>query len=273
VVSPEALGTLILETRKLTDSDTTNLSGKRMLAGILIRRSTPEAAARELITVAQTVSNRGRGVHLVNAYTLSLAHTDQRYAEMLRGAWANFPDGKPLAWVTRFSRHPLNQVRGPQLFQDVLDAGRDRSLKHFLLGGSEDTLSRLTDALTRKHPGIEIVGTYSPPFRAQTIEEQTIQDALIASSGAQVVWVGLGTPKQDYETERLAAVLPVVACAVGAAFDFAAGTKKEAPHWMTSVGLEWLYRFATEPRRLWKRYLVGNVVFLWAVVSRRRMRS
>jgi N-acetylglucosaminyldiphosphoundecaprenol N-acetyl-beta-D-mannosaminyltransferase len=241
-----------------------------MLAGIPVRISSPAAATRELISVAQSGSTQGRGVHLVNAYTLSLAHNDRSYAKLLQHAWANFPDGKPLAWVTRFSSNPLAQVRGPQLFQDVLSAGRDSDLKHYLLGGSEETLEQLKSALSAKFPGLRIVGSYSPPFRPQSDEELQAQDLHIQASGAEVVWVGLGTPKQDHETERLARALPIVACAVGAAFDFSAGTKKEAPKWMEKAGFEWLYRFGTEPRRLWKRYLIGNVVFLIAVVSRRR---
>lgn len=241
----------------------------RSLGGLPIRGISPEKARDEIIDIAKSDLRSGTGVHLVNAFTLALAHGDERYFSVLRNAGINLPDGKPLAWITRFSKRPLTQVRGPQFFLDVLDEGRKVTLKHFLLGGSDATLKSLTYALQSRYPGILIVGAFSPPFRSMTEQEIAEQDQLIDTSRADIVWVGLGTPKQDFEVERIAASLPVVACAVGAAFDFAAGTKREAPKWMTKVGLEWTFRFATEPRRLWRRYLIGNFVFLHAVWSRR----
>ena len=113
---------------------------------------------------------------------------------------------------------------------------------------------------------MRIVGVESPPFRVLSADELAQQDDRVLSSGADIVWVGLGTPKQDIESERLAAALPIVAVAVGAAFDFTAGTLQEAPAWMKSVGLEWFYRLIKEPRRLWKRYVFGNLRFLKAAL-------
>lgn len=127
-------------------------------------------------------------------------------------------------------------------------------------------LVKLQQNLEARFPGVEIVGTYSPPFRSLSEAELDAQDELILRSGADIVWVGLGTPKQDHEVRRLADSLHVTACAVGAAFDFTAGTKREAPKWMTRVGLEWTFRLISEPRRLWKRYLIGNFVFLAAII-------
>lgn len=237
----------------------------RSLGGLPFLIATPATAARSVIELTRS-EHDGAAIHLLNAYSIALAQSDERFRALLTDGACNFPDGKPLSWVTRLSENRLHQVRGPQFFLDVMDQGRHASVKHFLLGGSEDLLVKLEANLRQLYPGVSIVGVCSPPFRSLTDEEIAEQDALIQASGADIVWVGLGTPKQDYEVERLARELGTVACAVGAAFDFTAGTKREAPRWMTRVGLEWLYRFMAEPRRLWRRYLVGNVTFLRAVL-------
>ncbi|MEV7932681.1 WecB/TagA/CpsF family glycosyltransferase [Curtobacterium sp. NPDC089185] len=218
-----------------------------------------------MIALSQT-QHEGAAIHLLNAYSIALAQSDTAFRASLTEDSCNFPDGKPLSWVTRWSTERLHQVRGPQFFADVLDQGRDTAVKHFLLGGSDDLLVRLQENLHLRYPGLSIVGAHSPPFRALTSSDIAQQDALIRASDADIVWVGLGTPKQDFEVARLARELGVVACAVGAAFDFAAGTKREAPRWMTKVGLEWLYRLLAEPKRLWRRYLIGNFIFLRAVL-------
>jgi N-acetylglucosaminyldiphosphoundecaprenol N-acetyl-beta-D-mannosaminyltransferase len=153
----------------------------------------------------------------------------------------------------------------------VLDRGT--SLGHYLLGGSEETLAALKRVIARRFPTARIVGAESPAFRALSDAEVAAQDSRIRQSGAQVVWVGLGTPKQDWEVARLSEELPVVALAVGAAFDFLAGTKSQAPMLMQSTGTEWLYRLASEPRRLAKRYLWGNPRFLRAAVRNPGLRK
>ena len=144
-----------------------------------------------------------------------------------------------------------------------MDRGREVSLRHYLLGSTPETLQKLQHSLESRYPGVRIVGSYSPPFRTMTPEELQKQDDEIRASGAEIVWVGLGTPKQDYEAARLASV-GIMCAAVGAAFDFSAGTKAVSPQWVTALGLEWLHRLLSEPRRLWKRYAWGNVVFLYA---------
>lgn len=232
--------------------------------------SDPARASAHVLAVAgQRV---GVHVHLANAYTVALADQSAEYCDVLAEPALNFPDGKPIGWVSKFRQHSprLNQVRGPQLFLDVFDKGRQTGIKHFLLGSTPDVLIHLTANLERDYPGVDIVGVESPPFRALTVGELASQDEQIKASGAHIVWVGLGTPKQDIEARRLAGVMPVTAIAIGAAFDFAAGTLTQAPVWMQTVGLEWLFRFASEPRRLWRRYLFGNVRFLKAAFLTRR---
>jgi N-acetylglucosaminyldiphosphoundecaprenol N-acetyl-beta-D-mannosaminyltransferase len=241
----------------------------RKLGGLRVVRASPPQAVAAVLRRVQEESHSGLSVHLINAYSIALARRDRSYRSALSGSAVNFPDGKPLSWVTRFSQVPLQQVRGPGFFNAALDEGRSVDAKHFLLGGSDELLLNLRSNLEARYPGVDIVGSYSPPFRTLTMDEYEAQDARISASGADIVWVGLGTPKQDHEVERLAERLPVIACAVGAAFDFAAGMKKEAPRWMTAVGVEWLFRLATEPRRLWRRYLFGNIGFIVAVVKER----
>lgn len=223
--------------------------------------------------LAELAANGSRGaVHLVNAYTIALAYKTPSYHRLFEWPAINFPDGKPLTWISALSGHAprLRQVRGPQLFLDVFEIGQRRGLKHYLLGSTPEVLASLKSRLNAQFPDALIVGNESPPFRELTPAEQQAQDARIEASGADIVWVGLGTPKQDAEVDRIARSVPVLAVAVGAAFDFAAGTQPEAPTWMRSAGLEWLFRFSMEPRRLWKRYLFGNVIFLRAAMRRPR---
>lgn len=212
----------------------------------------------------------GRAIHFCNAYTLSIAHTDPAYRELLRKAWLCLPDGQSVVWVRRLldRRSRLQKVSGPDFFLAAFHATQVTAHRHYLLGSDEQTLSSLVANLSRRYPRADIVGYHSPPFRSLSSEETAAQDEAIRAAGADLVWVGLGTPKQDWEAARLAKGLPVTAVAVGAAFDFAAGTKRRAPTWMRSSGLEWMHRLASEPRRLWRRYLVGSLVFLWSAWRR-----
>lgn len=213
-------------------------------------------------------------VHLANAYTVSLADTDIEYRRLLSSG-VLFPDGKPITWFSKiFRQRPgLKQVRGPQMFLDVLNLGRAYDLRHFFLGSTDETLELMQAKLTSEFPGLKIVGTYSPPFRPLFSAELRAQDELILSCEPDLVWVGLGTPKQDFEAERIAKQLGMPTIAVGAAFDFSAGTLRVAPPWMRSLGLEWLFRLITEPRRLWRRYLVGNTRFLFAASTKSHRKS
>ncbi|MEO7157765.1 MAG: WecB/TagA/CpsF family glycosyltransferase [Vicinamibacterales bacterium] len=218
-------------------------------------------------------------VHLCNAYTLSLAVRDAHVRAILNAGDLNFADGFPVAAVGRrlgFTQM-TQRVYGPDLFLDVLAAGVDRGVRHFLFGSTPDVLDRMCARLPELVPGIVIAGTESPPFRPLTPAEEQDVASRIRATGADLVWVGLGTPKQDLFVHRMRDIVGLPLVAVGAAFDFVALTKPSAPGWMQRAGLEWLFRLATEPRRLWKRYLVGNPVFLWGVardqLRRRRHRT
>jgi N-acetylglucosaminyldiphosphoundecaprenol N-acetyl-beta-D-mannosaminyltransferase len=246
------------------------------VAGIPFVAAAPVQAAQSVIDDAHSarddVSLTGppRAVHLLNAYSLSLASVDDDYRKVLLSESSlNFPDGKPVSWISKLHGHanPLQQVRGPQFFLDAFELGQKSGVKHYLLGSTEETLQKLEMRLREKFPEANIVGSMSPPFREMTPSERDHLYNEINRLDADIVWVGLGTPKQDYEVNRLVQECGRTAVAVGAAFDFSAGTKREAPAWMTRIGIEWIFRLVSEPRRLWKRYLIGNTQFLKAALT------
>jgi len=178
------------------------------------------------------------------------------------------PDGMPLVWFShlRGSRH-VERVYGPDLMLALTERSIEKGYRHFLYGGRVGVPERLAQNLTQWFPGLNIAGTYSPPFHTLTGEEELRTVQTINVSNADIVWVGLGTPKQEYwMKEHLGKVAAPVMIGVGAAFDFHSGLKKQAPRWIQRSGFEWLYRFMTEPRRLGKRYLVNNPLFLWLIL-------
>jgi N-acetylglucosaminyldiphosphoundecaprenol N-acetyl-beta-D-mannosaminyltransferase len=242
-------------------------------AGVPITACARSQAARLVLDLA-ALSPSGVDIHLCNAYTLALADADPSYRDLLRAAAVNFPDGKSVVWANRLAHPdldlPTERVYGPDLFHDVLSLGQEVGLRHYLLGSTPRVLAALDSRLRTLYPHALVVGQDSPPFRELTAAERGEQADRIRTSGAQLVWVGLGTPKQDHEAARLARELPLVFVAVGAAFEFVAGTKPQAPPWMRRNGLEWVFRLACEPRRLWRRYLFGNVRFVAAALRSRR---
>lgn len=248
----------------------------RRRVGVLDFTVLPLEQAIELIDGLRA-TDRGIAVHFANAYNIALAGDDATYRALMQRGDLVFTDGMPVVWAGRRLHADVasqwTRVYGPDVMVGVLDAAAcgDRETSdptlHYLLGGSPETLDRLRATIAFRWPYARIVGAESPPFRPWTDAELTERAARIAASGATHVWVGLGTPKQDIEVRRLADSLPVVALAVGAAFDFIAGTVEQAPAWMQRSGLEWTYRLAREPRRLAKRYLWGNPKFVAAVAK------
>lgn len=209
-------------------------------------------------------------VRLANAYCVALAEGEESYRTLLTTSGINFPDGTPVVKVMQLTcrgdEAGPGRVRGPSLFTRVLEHGQPQALRHFFLGGSPDTLAALETNVKSRFPDAEIVGSYSPPFAP--ISDSYINDCAraVEETSAEVVWVGLGTPKQDFVASALAPRLSVPVVGVGAAFDFVAGTTPEAPVWMQNSGTEWIFRFASEPRRLGRRYLLGNAIFIRAAI-------
>lgn len=177
------------------------------------------------------------------------------------------PDGMPLVWALHGAGHKAaDRVYGPDLMLALFDQGRAEGLRHYLYGTTPEVLERLSASLLERFPGAEIVGTYSPPFRKLTDDEADEIAATINESRADIVWVGLSTPKQELWMAEMRPLLDAgMLMGVGAAFDFHAGNKRQAPRIIQRSGFEWLFRLACEPRRLLARYSVVVPSFLWLV--------
>ncbi|MFM2073172.1 MAG: hypothetical protein RLZZ623_3436 [Actinomycetota bacterium] len=210
-------------------------------------------------------------VHLCNAYTVSLATQDRRLRDVLNAGTLNLPDGMPMIWIARRLglAHMLRRVYGPDLMMLALERGSAPGLKHYLYGSTPQVLHALQTQISARWPGACVVGAESPSFAAISDDELVASIARMSAVGADMVWVGMGTPKQDELVHRMAVLGSQRYIAIGAAFDFIAGTKAQAPSWMREHGVEWLFRLISEPKRLWRRYLVGNTRFLWRILRDR----
>nr|HID14252.1 glycosyltransferase [Anaerolineae bacterium] len=177
------------------------------------------------------------------------------------------PDGMPLVWLSRLrGRRHVERVYGPDLMVALCERSAERQYRHFFYGGARGVPEQLAANLRRRFPRLQVVGTYSPPFRSLTPEEDEQVVQMINQTAPDIVWVGLSTPKQErWMAAHIGRVKAPVLIGVGAAFDFLAGRKKQAPRWMQRSGLEWLFRLLTEPRRLWRRYLINNPLFVLLV--------
>jgi N-acetylglucosaminyldiphosphoundecaprenol N-acetyl-beta-D-mannosaminyltransferase len=214
--------------------------------------------------------------HFCTVHSLIEATRDPALAAVFDSADMVATDGVPLVWLARRRGVPEGErVCGPDVMLSICDRGREGDLRHFFLGGRPGTPEALAARLDERFPGITVAGALSPPFRVLSPEEDVELVANINSSRPDVVWIGLGSPKQEFwaaeHADRLTAslVLPV-----GAAFDFHSGQLRRAPKWMQRLGLEWLFRLAAEPRRLFLRYVRTNAQFAIAVlkdeIARRR---
>lgn len=214
----------------------------------------------------------GVGVRLVNAFTVVSAHDDPRYLDLVRRSGVSLPDGTPVALALRLvnRRSAARRVRGPSFFIDSLTRSAGSGVREFFLGTTDDTLSAMESVVHASRPGATVAGVWAPPFTS-AVDDAFIAQCVEHVAGAKPdrVWIALGTPKQDYLAERLAAALGVPCIAVGAAFDFLAGTKREAPMLLQRLGVEWVFRLLSEPRRLWRRYVFGNVAFLRILLRER----
>lgn len=209
------------------------------------------------------VAKESRYVCICNAHSVVTATDDAAFAAAVQQADMATPDGAPVAWlIGKQTRVVQQRINGPDLMWRYLAAGARHGGPIFLYGATEKTLQILRTRVAEEFPGIQIAGTYSPPFRPLTAEEDEQVVEMINSSGATTVWVSLGCPKQEKWMAAHRGRIRAVMIGVGAAFDYHAGTIQRAPLWMQRNGLEWLHRLASEPRRLWKRYLVTNTLFI-----------
>jgi N-acetylglucosaminyldiphosphoundecaprenol N-acetyl-beta-D-mannosaminyltransferase len=213
-------------------------------------------------------ARESRCVCLCNAHSVVSARREPAFARVLDSADLALPDGAPVAWTLRrrgFAGQP--RLSGPELMWRCCERAAREGLPIFLYGGSDATLRRLTTRLAGEFPGLTLAGAQAPPFRALTGDEDAQAVRTIAASGARIVFVALGCPKQEAWMAARRGAVPAVMIGVGAAFDFHAGTLRRAPRWMQDYGLEWLHRLLAEPQRLWRRYLVTNTLFVAYVLA------
>ena len=205
-----------------------------------------------------------RYVCVCNVHSVVTARGDILFKKILSASDIATADGAPVAWMLRRRGYPLQRrINGPDLMWLYCEQASKRGESIYLYGGSPETLNVLQDRLIKAFPGLKIAGAVSPPFRPLTEEEDRAEVAHINNSGAQTVWVSLGCPKQEKWMASHKGRINAVMIGVGAAFDYHAGTITRAPLWMQKIGLEWLFRLIREPRRLWRRYLVTNSLFIW----------
>jgi N-acetylglucosaminyldiphosphoundecaprenol N-acetyl-beta-D-mannosaminyltransferase len=215
--------------------------------------------------VLERATSRGGGYAcLCGVHGLVLAKHRPTLMWALRDAWLNFPDGAPVAWLMRrIGSARARRIAGPDLMPRTIELGQPLGVRHFFLGSTPEVLERLRRRIEDTYPEAVIAGTCSPPFPPLRPDQNREIAKEIVTAAPDVVWVGLGLPKQDEWMHQHAAELtPAVVLGVGAAFDFEARTKRRAPRWMQRLGLEWLHRLACEPRRLIRRYATTNTEFV-----------
>ncbi len=203
-------------------------------------------------------------VHAIMDY-----HNNPTLIKIANQSGLTTPDGMPVAWLLKLAGYKhASRVYGPDLMQAVCEHGRAKSYRHFLYGATSDALIHLSNRIQKRFPGLIIAGTYSPPFRELTEVEDSAICQSISNSKPDILWVGLGSPKQElWMYEHQGKIDVPVMIGVGAAFDFLSGNKPQAPRWIQRLGMEWLFRLLSEPRRLWKRYLLGYPKFVYLLIK------
>jgi len=218
--------------------------------------------------VLEALRDRRKGyVCVTGVHGVSEAQDDPHFRAVLNGAFLNTTDGMPLVWLGRRAVGGwVERVYGPDLMLEIFRATQSKPCRHFLCGGAPGVAEELKTRIEARFPGVTICGIYCPPFRALQASEEAELQRLVHEAGPDIIWVGLSTPKQErFMCEYLPRLETTLMFGVGAAFDFHAGRVRQAPRWMQRSGLEWSYRLCSEPRRLGRRYLVNNPLFLWRI--------
>jgi N-acetylglucosaminyldiphosphoundecaprenol N-acetyl-beta-D-mannosaminyltransferase len=195
------------------------------------------------------------------------AQKNPEFREILNHALMNTPDGMPMSWVGRLQGFDdMDRVFGPDFMSAMCHLSLDRGYRHFLYGGKPDVVEKLKQSLETKFPGLQVVGTYTPPFRDLNAEEEDALLAQVRNARPHILWVGLSTPKQEQFMAQYVDRLQVpLLVGVGAAFDYHTGLIRDCSVWIKRAGLQWLHRLAQDPRRLWHRYLRNNPAFIWNI--------
>ncbi len=236
----------------------------RVLDVNLFDRDIP-TAVDWMLDQLSTGEKRNRLISASGAHGLVTAQQDPEFRRVLSRFDLNLPDGMPAVWVGRWKgAKGMQRCYGPDFFQAVMDATRQLAVRHFLCGGKEGVAEALRRVCAERFGNPNVVGVFSPPFREMSDDEMKDLGENINTLEADIVWIGLSTPKQERFALRLAAFTNVYfICTVGAAFDFHTGGVRQAPRWMQRAGLEWFFRLLTEPKRLWRRYAKIVPLFIY----------
>lgn len=254
-------------------SQKTNWPAKHSLFGLLVSAVEYDQAVECIVHAATHRNPAIVSCHAVHAVvTLS---SDRELCERANRFAMITPDGQPVRWALNslYRTELTERVYGPELMWRVLRESEERGLGIYLYGGSESTLEKLRSQVQLAFPSLWIAGAKSPPYRELSDEEMNIVANEINGSGAKIVFIGLGCPKQDKFAAAQAKRIQCVQVCVGAAFDFHAGVKQTAPVWMQRSGLEWLFRLASEPRRLFSRYFTTNSIFVYRFIKARLFKA
>ncbi len=246
------------------------------ILGYEVAHATKERCAEEVVGWLEELPEPPKFLACANPHSLVIARRDPLFGEALAGADLLVPDGAGIVLASRILGGTIKErVTGSDIFQAVGHLAHQRGgVRYFFLGSSRSTLERIAGRLGADFPRIEIAGTHAPPFVEEFTAAQDDEMAAAVNSGrADVLWVGMSAPKQEKWVFRNRRRLNVkVIGAIGAVFDFYAGTRKRSPEWALSTGLEWLPRLLWEPQRLWRRTLISAPSFLWLVVRERMAR-
>lgn len=213
----------------------------------------------------------GDYITVANVHTTITAYEDETYRTIQNGGIMAIPDGGPLSSVGRHRGYfAMERVTGPSYMEEILRLSSQYGWKHYFYGSTSETIEKMRKTLDTRYPEAQIVGMYSPPFRAVTVDEDEAIVREINLLQPDFIWVGLGAPKQEIWMAQHQGRLSGLMVGVGAAFDYCAGNIDRAPQWMQRTNLEWLYRLLQEPRRLFCRYFTTNTKFIWHVIIRGR---
>jgi N-acetylglucosaminyldiphosphoundecaprenol N-acetyl-beta-D-mannosaminyltransferase len=217
-----------------------------------------------------SVARRRKGyVCVTGVHGIMEAQNNCRFRITLNESMLTTPDGMPTVWLGRLAGHKqMDRVFGPDLMLNVCRESVSRGLKHFLYGGAPGVAEELKRNLEGRFPGLQVVGTYTPPFRPLSMEEHFDLVQRVNEAKPDIIWVGLSTPKQErFMAEYLPKFNASLMFGVGAAFDLHTGRMTDSPDWVKKAGMQWAHRLLQDPRRLWKRYLVNNPKFLMAITA------
>jgi len=210
--------------------------------------------------------SEGRFVCVRDVHGVMRAQEDKALKKLHEDAAMVTADGMPLVFIGKWRGLPVSRVCGSDLLENVCSASLKTGLTHYFYGGGEGVAVDLKKRLEARFHGIRVVGAECPPYRVLTPDEDEKVTRRIRDSGADIVWVGLSTPQQEFWMRDHVNRLPATLIGIGAAYDFHTGRIRRAPKWMRCSGLEWLHRLVSEPRRLWRRYLILAPRFIWSVL-------